>query len=330
MQSRMALALALTLAPVARAGDDGRPELALKRLLFAKSGHELSGLASVRPGSPELYAVADEAADHFVFRIQHADGGKRYKLAPGIDLSKLQGYDAYLKSLSGETRITEKDRRLDLEGLAVCGTTIYAINERVRHVLVIEDGRKLVKAPINLSSYQDLFGGEANAGFEGLAADCERGILYVAKEREPRRLFAIEIASWTLISDFDVKPSDRDGQRVINPWTGSGLLTLSPDFADLAFDQGHLYALERNTYEIAKIDPKSLAVVSRVSYLKAEKGLYETGEPFGIAEGLSLTKDEIVVGLDHNGAPISGKTAKSAAIKGEVGALLVFKRPAGF
>lgn len=332
MKSSLLLALTLAVSTPVLAtepSDDVRPELELKRLLFAKSAHELSGLAATQPGSTDLLTVADEAEDHFIYRIKYSDGGKRYRLEPTIDLTKLKGYDVYVKSLKDETRVAEKDRRLDFEGLAVCGTTIYAINERVRQVLVI-DKTSLTRAPINFSGYEDLFAGEANAGFEGIAADCESGLLFVAKEREPRRIFTIEIKTWTLIGDYDVTQSERSGQKVINPWTGNGLLTLSPDFADLTFDGGFLYALERNTYEIAKIDPKAFTVVARVSYLKAEKGLYETGEPFGIAEGLSLTKDEIVIGLDHNGSPISGTAAKRTGIKGDFGSILVFKRPAGF
>jgi hypothetical protein len=323
----------LAAGPAAAAAPPVRPELERLRFMTAHTKQELSGLSM---GPTGLWGVADDKADHFVFAVDLGKKGKRYKLEATIDLTKLAGFDGVSTAIAAETRVGEKDRRLDLEGIARCGDELYLVNERVRQVMVVDlKAKSIAKAPIDFSAYPDLFAGEANAGFEGVAADCATRTIYLAKERDPRRLLTVERATWTLVGDHDVAPSDRGGQKVINPFNGGqGLLTIGADFADLTFDGGFLYALERGTYEIAKIDPKTYQVVARVSYFLSEHGAYETGEPFAIAEALAMTKDEIYVGLDNNGTSVAPAAGKALGIKpGEgdrVGAIMVFKRPAGF
>ena len=304
-----------------------RPELELSKLLIGTAESEISGI-NVDPNG-RVTIVADGQEDTYIYLL--IPKGLRFHLKKDLNFDKLKGASDYRASLKEITEVPPNDLRYDLEGMSVCGTTQYLINERVRHVLAIEDGKLLKKLPIDFSSsYPDLFKGGSNAGFEGIAADCEGKLLYVAKERDPRAIFKVDMNTWKVLEVKDFATSDRAGQKVINFMTGAGLMDIGPDIADLFFQNGYLYALERNTYEIAKIDPKDFSVIGRVSYYRLEKDLYQTGEPFGIAESLAMTKDEIWVGTDNNKSPLSGVAQKQYQIKGNFPSFMVFKRPAGF
>ena len=277
------------------ANSSERPELKLDKFLFGSKPLELSGAAYLDDGN--LYIVSDSKTDHFLYRLDFK--GNRYTEQPAIDLSKFPTYQMYSKTLAEHKELKKKSRRIDFEGLAVCGNKTYIANERVREVLLLE-ANKVTQLPIDLSFYKPLNKGGANAGFEGIAVDCKNQKMYLAKERDPRRLFTIDMKTWKVLKDWDVAPSDRANQKVINPFTGHGHLTVGVDFADLFFRKDHLYALERNSYEVAKIDPKTNKVISRTSFLKTEKGLYDSGEPFGDAEALIITKDHVIIGIDNN------------------------------
>lgn len=305
------------------------PELALTAALFdsGKAGYEISGLAEL---GHELIIVSDEPEHYFLYRVEPKSKDHRMKFVPALDLTRLAGWDKVQEAMKEVLGVPAKDRRLDLEGVAACPGTIYLASERARQILVIEDQKAIKVAPIDFAAVTDLFAGGPNAGFEGVTADCAGKVLYVAKEREPRRIFKIDMATWKIADTFEIAPSDRAGQRVINPFTAEGLFDLSPDVADLFFQNGFLYALERNTYEVTKIDPATKQVVSRVSFYKTEKPLYETGEPFGLAEALFMSDKEIWIGLDNNQSPATDFTAKKYGYKGDGGVLLTFTRPSGF
>lgn len=301
------------------------PELELVKAQFAQSEHELSGFAL---SGKDLVLIADDKEDHCVYKAVFQ--GKRYQIVKALDLTQVPGFKEYQESLARETRIPEKDRRIDFEGIAVCGDKTYLINERVRQVVLIEGGKKLSRLPIDFDGYAPLFEGGANAGFEGLTVDCATGTMYVAKEREPRQIFVVDLKANQVVKNTDFPASERAGQKVINPFTGQGLFEVGPDISDLAFDGGFLYVLERNSYEVTKLDPKTFDVKARVSFFKTEKPLYETGEPFGEAEALRLTPDEIMIGVDNNGTPLTHFAKKTYGVKGKVGVIMTFKRPKGF
>ena len=300
-------------------------ELELVRVQFARSDHELSGLAVQ---GKHLVLVADDKEDHYLYKATLA--GKRYAITRLLDLNRIEGFRPYLDSLQGEARVPEKDRRIDLEGIAICGRKTYLINERVRQIVVVEDEKKISRLPLDFEGYKALFDGGPNAGFEGIAADCGTDTLYVAKEREPRQIFVVDLKTQQITKTFDFPPSERAGQKVIDPFTGKGLFAVGSDISDLAFDGGFLYVLERNTYEVTKLDAKTFEVLGRVSYFKTEKPLYETGEPFGQAEALRLSPGEIMIGVDNNDTPLTHFATKTYGVSGKVGAIMTFKRPKGF
>lgn len=297
-----------------------RPELELIDISFVQSGHELSGAALI---GNNLVFVSDETTDSnllettyaSVFTNKNHTGAARFALTAGLDLAKLPGFG---------------QRTLDLEGLAYCPDKLYIANEGLREVLQLDlRSRTLVTLPLAID-HKALAAGGLNAGIEGIAVDCQKNLLFVAKERDPRYLLVFSIETGKLLRQGTPPASDRGGQKVINPKTGTGLLSIGPDFADLAFDSGYLYALERNTYEIVKLDPKSFAPLARVSYFHYEKSLYDTGAPFGTAEVLVLTDHEILIAFDNNGSPLSTVAYQKYGVSGPYGALMRFKRPQGF
>jgi len=304
-----------------------RPELELVKLLIGTNEKEISGV-HIDPNN-RITVVADGPEDTYIYLL--IPEGLRFHLKKDLNLKKLKGASEYKASLSSVTEVHATDHRYDLEGMTACGTTHYLINERVRHVLAIEDGKSLKKLPIDfIFAYPDLFKGGGNAGFEGIAADCEGKILYIAKERDPRMIFKVDMNTWKVLEVKDVATSDRAGQRVINFKTGIGLMEIGPDISDLFYQNGYLYLLERNTFEIAKVNPKDFSVVARVSYYRSEKDLYQTGEPFGLSESLAMTASEIWIGIDNNKMPLSAVAQKQYQVQGNFSSFMVFKRPAGF
>ena len=297
-----------------------RPELELIGVAFEHGSHELSG-AAIEDG--QLLIVSDEPTDTAIFatpyplKLSPPSGHKaaRFALKPLIELENLQDF---------------RQSRLDLEGIAICPDTIYLANERAREIFAINrKTQKLSVVPL-VFNHQAMAEGGPNAGFEGVACDCQGNILYLAKERDPRRLLAFSLPDGRLLKEGDAAVSDRAGQKVIEPKTGQGLITISPDFADLAFEAGFLYGLERNTHEIVKLDPKTFEPLARVSYFTYEVELYDTGEPYGTAELLVIKNDMILVGFDNNGTPLSSIARQKYGVEGPHGAIFQFKRPQGF
>jgi hypothetical protein len=273
--------------------------------------------------------VSDNKDDHHLYSGSPIN--KRISFRSVLNLEDLKGYSEYKKSFKEHKELKKKNRRWDLEGIASCGKNIYLINERVREVVVIKNRETVEQLPIDFSSaYPDLGKGGSNAGFEGIAIDCKAQHLYVAKERDPRQLFKIDLKTNKIIKQGDFNGSNRLGRTAINPWTGDGLINIGLDIADMYFDKGALYVLERNSYEITKLNPQTFKIIDRKSYYFAEHLLYEPTEPFGSSEAIFLTSDRIYVGIDNNGAPLSTKSTKRLGVSGSFGSVMIFRRPSGF
>jgi hypothetical protein len=287
-------------------------ELALERILFENGSHEISGIAW-KDGT--LYAVADDAEDHCLYRVK--ESGSRFDLVEELNLLAVPGGQAYKDALDTMPDLDNASRRFDLEGVSMCGDEIYFANERARHILRMKDRTSLELLPVDLKAFQQLFEGGNNAGIEGVAADCLRKRLYIAKERSPRALMFVRMRDWKLM-------------RVAEPVAAAGEAKGAPDFSDLSFYNGHLYAIERNTGDIIKLDSTRLVVLDRVSYRSTESGLYDTDEPYGLAEGLALTSKHIIIGLDNNGAPLSRTAQQKFGVADNPSAIMYFKRPRGF
>lgn len=306
---------------VAMPPSKGTP-LEFKKIRFLTTSHEISGAAIV---AGKLRMVSDNKDDTFIYEVRESPDG-RLKAVEANNMKKLVGYKIYLKHMPLDKNNKLKAQRQDFEGLAACGTTMFVVDERVRNVLKFRTDGGFERLPLIFSAVKGLYDGGENAGFEGVAVDCDKKVMYLAKERQPRFLLKIDMKKWKILEQTDVFDP-----TIAKP-VARGALDFSSvlDFSDLAFDHGFLYALSRNERDLLKIDPNSMKIVDRRSYAAIENGLYNTGEPFGIAEALVMTGDEIIIGLDNNQTPVSEATAKKYNVTGNVGSFLYFKRPSGF
>lgn len=300
-------------------------ELKLKDAYFGeKQDLELSGMVKI---GDKFYVVSDKGKDHFLYELELLKN--KFKIKAAHDFSGYKGYSEYLSSLQKIKKIKKSSRRIDLEGLAACGETIYVANERVRQIFTLTSNQ-LVHLPIDFTAYARLFDGGDNAGFEGIAVDCDKKILYVAKERGPRQIFKVDLKSLKVISNKDFAGSDRQGQKVINPRNGEGLQLIDADIAGMHFYDGHLYVLERNTFEVSKLNPITLQVVSRVSYWKTARYLYQNEEPYGLAEALYVDDKSVYIGIDNGPYHLTRRVFDEFGASGTGSALLRFKRPKKF
>ncbi|MCB0326504.1 MAG: SdiA-regulated domain-containing protein [Bdellovibrionales bacterium] len=275
-------------------------ETVLEKGHFLELQKELE-LSGGRIHKGKVLVVSDEQDETYVFEVK-----KNGKVKPYLDLHKVEGFEQYLK--------TTRHDRLDLEGLDFCEDTLYLANERARDVLVVKDN-KLSSISIqdqDLKPWNQNLGKIGkNDGFEGIAVDCENQILYVAKERGPRFIVEYDLQKQKVIDVFDLPGTERQGRKGAHP-SGKGEIEISPDFADLFFKDGYLYALERNSAEIAKVHPKTKEVVERYTYPKYFR-LYDVVsdagvvEPFGLAEGLVVTDHEFWIFYDNNGGKLNEK-----------------------
>ena len=302
-------------------------ELKLVTISASQKNIELSGLVY---HSGKLLTVADKGDQHFLYEISWPiKNNKYYNYKPHMDLKKLSGSKKVDESIEKTTEVSEKNRRFDLEGLTTCGTEVFIANERVRQVIKVNTKNKTVSVPVVLKD-QGVFEGSANAGFEGIAADCKSEILYIAKERDPSFILSVSLKNSKVLGKHTFERSNRIGQKVINPWNGDGLFTINEDIAGLKFHNGFLYVLERNTSEVAKVNPKTWKVESRVSFFQVQKNLYETGEPFGVAEALEIIDNKIVIGFDNNNTPLTHSSHKNYNLKGTGAIIAVFEKPKDF
>lgn len=302
-------------------------ELELVDHWFVKDSYELSGLAFLRG---KLLTVSDEKDHKAVFEVALEAGKAPKKLKVYTDLSKLGGYDTLLKDLDAAEARRPDSGRFDLEGIAVCGDDTYLANERAHLVHRIRGQTIETLALRRAAMLPELEQGGVNTGFEGIAVDCQEQVLYIAKERSPRMIYVWNLRDLSFKEKFDVEASERDGQRYLNPDEGDGLQNMTGDLADLYFEAGYLYALERNTREVAKIDVQKKKVIARHSFLRMEWALYDTPLPFGQTEGLVMDKDFIYLSIDNNHNYLTHAAEKKYGIKGNPGFIAKLKRPSGF
>jgi hypothetical protein len=294
--------------------------LAFEKISFNRDNIELSALFKKHD---DLLFVADKLSNRAIYKVVFEQKTFYYKEI--INFSNLKGHNSYFASallLKHAGKILNIP--FDLEGLAACGETYYVANERVRHILKISNG-KLEKLDIDFSSIFKKAGFPLNkisnnAGFEGIDIDCEAQTLYIAQERSPRGI---------LIYDLKNKKFKQSilFENINTKWG-------SADFADLHYSNGFLYLLERNAHLVTKYDLKKNKIVSSVSFGNLKnihlRELYDTNEIFGLAEGLSMTNDQIIIGIDNNKNKISKKGQKAFETKGDFSSIIFYKRPKGF
>lgn len=204
---------------------------------------------------------------------------------------------------------------LDLEGLDFCNGNFYLINELGNQVYTLGINGEMRLLSIHYAQKNiDPETWNENAGYEGIAVNCKDSILYLAKERDPRFLLEVDMKYGVIESQFNI-PEDE-----------------SNDFADMKYENGYLYLLERGGSHISKVDANTKALITKVSYNRTSARPGKLYEPtkYGMAEALLLTEDEIWIGIDNNGLKASKTAEDRFGITGNQPSILRFKRPAGF
>ncbi|MEM8491878.1 MAG: SdiA-regulated domain-containing protein [Pseudomonadota bacterium] len=261
----------------------------------------LSGLTEI---DGRVYGLGDKPADQCLYALSERDN---------------------LWRIDGRVELAMRGRA-DLEGVFSHQREFYVVNESGQDVYRYRlQGAKAEKLSLDVafpwSSATTLW---RNAGLEGVAVDARQGILYLAKERDPSKIFVFRLdasGNANFQKEFSVEPaSDAHPHQSVS---------------DLYFENGFLYVLERRAYSIAKVDPRQERVVARAgySYLRDASGdLFEGDNGYGLAEALLLRNSEILLGLDNNGKPINerNRLSRQYSLRGDEPAIVRISRPEGF
>lgn len=295
-------------------------DLKFEKILFNRDNSEISGL-TLKDG--ELLFVADKLSNRAIYKVSFEND--RFFYTNYLDISKLQGHNSYFaKALLFKHGGRNVKSPFDLEGLTYCNNNYYLANEQTRHILKVNK-KSIRQLKINFDKIFKKLGTplskiSTNAGFEGIAIDCKNKILYVAQERQPRAIIIVNLKTNKPIDIFQTK-SEKNNK-------------VAPSYSDIHFENGFLYILERNSHIITKLDTKTKKIISQVKYGKTNnlhlKEIYNTGEPYGLAEGLTMDKNKIYLALDNNKNKLSKKAQDTYKLKGNFSSILIYKRPKGF
>ncbi|MCV9387529.1 SdiA-regulated domain-containing protein [Reichenbachiella ulvae] len=289
--------------------------LLISKLLMAQSSYEQLEMISIHQLEKEdtlrfdLSGIVEVDNRYFVISDKVWN---RYIYEISLDQNKFNLVQSYFFNAKF---------RLDLEAIDYCDGYFYLANEKNGGIYRLNksdlfDGKgklELIDIPFEDKQLKQTEWG--NAGWEGLAINCENQILYLVKERQPRFILPYDNKSNQLLPEFDIPNTE------------------SNDFSDAKFENGFLYLLERNGNYISKIDPASGEVIDKKYYghicSHPEGKLFEP-EKYGMAEALLLKENEIWIGLDNNGIQTSTHATNTYQIKGNNPVIIKFKRPKGF
>jgi DNA-binding beta-propeller fold protein YncE len=259
---------------------------------------DLSGMVEV---NGKILVVADKVENPYIYEIKWE--GNYWYLTDSIPIR-------FTNNL-----ITERSV-IDLEAIDYHEGYYYIANEADHTVLRVNKSGQVENFPLKFEEFsEDTRAWKRNASFEGIAIDSSRGILYLAKERDPRFIYEVDLKTGLIWHKFNFPETE------------------SADISDLKFTDGYLYVLERNGNYVTKIDPKTREVIAKVSYRNVcsdPKGKLYGPTPYGMAETLHITKNEIWIGLDNNGLEVTDLAKERFGLKGYHPVIIKFKRPKGF
>jgi len=298
--------------------------LKLRSIKFLDSNLEISGITKSENG--DIIIVSDNNEDQYLYKVSSKDSRSLTTIS-FAKLSEFHGFfQYYYKSLLGYAGGRWLKSAWDLEGLYRCGSDYYVVNEQVREVLKLDlTSQKLSKIELDLTqAFRDigtpLSNISNNAGFEGLAINCETFDLYIAQERDPRAIII-----------FNLKTLEYKG---IIQTSSKEKSTISLDYSDLYLYKGFLYVLERNEWRILKIDITSKKVIDTFSFdensIMNLRKFYKTDKPYGLAEALYIDDKDIIIGIDNNNSPISKRAEILMNFSGNYSSILYFDRPDNF
>ena len=268
----------------------------IKQLEYTdKNRFDLSGIVQFKD---KVYVVADKKWNNKIYRVDTTSNN--FTINPVISVCP--------------------DDKIDYEGIDACDNQIYLIEEWFDDVYTLNpDSCRPEKIKINWEERNIDRSNWGNSGLEGLAIDCDKKILYLAKEREPRRIFKIDLKTGEISEPFiKTLGEQRSGY----------------DIADMKYENGYLYILERGRGIITRIttETKEIRTYSfQNTVLNNGKRIFENEHPeYGMAEALLLTKKQIWIGLDNNGDPVSDFGKSLGLEQNSNTVILIFERPEGF
>jgi hypothetical protein len=259
-----------------------------------KKRFDLSGIVKAMN---KIFVIADKEWDNSIYQIDTSQNN--------FSLSIFQKFNV--------------DYKFDIEGVEWANGKFYIIDETKNEVYTLKLGQpNLEKLEIPWQAYGIDRSGWDNNGFEGIAIDSANQILYLAKEREERRLFRIDLKT----------------MKISEPFADLIRYGCGHDISDMKYENGYIYLLERGLGFITRINcqtDEKLSVSFQDFDFKNGHRIYENSNPqFGMAEALLLTKDEIWIGQDNNGDPVSDYGLSLGLKAGNKPIITIFKRPVGF
>jgi hypothetical protein len=208
---------------------------------------------------------------------------------------------------------------IDIEGIEYYNNRFYLINEFGSDVYFAEKGKctlSKLEIPWKTRNIDNSVWG--NKGLEGIAIDGENSILYLAKEREERNIFRVNLKTLEISEPFVQQLNDGGGH----------------DISEMKFDNGYLYYLERGLGCISRINvntgEKTSVSFHNLDFYNGQRIFKNDNPQFGMAEAFILTPDEIWIGFDNNGDPVSDYGKSLGLKEGNKTAIFLFKRPRGF
>lgn len=231
----------------------------LKNYRVLRDGIEINGIQKDLSGitynwdTDSLFAVVDETPEIFELNRQ---GVMRRKI-------KIVGLE-------------------DLEGICYLGQGRFAVVEerRMNIVFLKIDPGTLTLERADLKMIHPVPGEYDNQGFEGIAADVEKEILFVAKEHSPRKIIRISGIALETFSSVNT--------RVTNLWETEPKDLGLRDFAGLHFDAetDHLFILSDESRLIMEMTLRGI----KVGTLELEKGSAALSADIPKPEGITMDR----------------------------------------
>jgi hypothetical protein len=188
--------------------------------------------------------------------------------------------------------------KLDFEGIASDPKgNFYLVSEATHRVLkVAKDGRTAswITGDLEEAGRREGLFQVRNGGLEGIAYVSDTR-MFVCAERQSRGIIELtfdESGVRTRAWNCDVRDESSSLERL-------------PDFSDLYFDSGRLYALLRGNEAIAQLreEGQRLNIEELWSFRRTlnDPAYRYRDSTFGMAEGLSMDKDHVYLVVDNNG-----------------------------
>lgn len=256
-------------------------------------------ISSLTGRDGKIYAIADKPNTRDIYEVDTLKG------------------KFYLTLAYKTTNITSED--LDFEVIDVLGDK-FILADEIHDLLYVQRSKgaeEFDSLRINFTSLGEdmrLWSGN-NAGIEGMTVDNKNYLLYIAKERNPRRMFVYDMKNGKLTAPYDKEILPDDG-----------------DISDLCYENGFLYILDRQNCLVRKFDVKTKKSVYASFRKFSNNGTqHNYHADYGMAESLWLTKNAIFVGFDNNADPVTKFGEEVGLQKGSTKpSIFVFKRPKGF